>query len=780
MCMKSFRSKPGLSWGIVVVCLLACVFPAHGQLSTLKKAVESGETAKPAPAEKPEDARKRLEQWHHEAREALARAETTPPEGITPAEVDERRRILEQIALTATRSLKNLNAKADALRELEAARAENAAWTGFKESPPYSVLTIDELLNERDAVKSKLTSYKSSLANIERVQATTVAETKAAEEAVNAAIIAAQDAETANVDAAKWRLETARANARMLIARAGSMQNAMEVLKHRIATAEADISLLDRKVKIASANSRFGDEDLAKLAKISAERKSALQKEIAAVSKRLKTDIAARNKAQATLDELVADETSVGEPDGLPLAKFRLEVAESRVDATQTLIEGLESLIQAENLRLKAYQDRRQFIEARTPDERAKALESMSVYAENLRVWASVTNNEIDRCGADLSKIESRAAAITSDDPRFALINEQRAAKSEKLAMLQRVSQAVSSERRLLKRWIAEYAPKPGEMSFFERVSAFSENAWNRLKKLWALELTSYQKSIEVDGETITGRIPVTLGTLLRALLFFFVGYWIAARIANRIQAGVVRRGHIAEAQARTLRNWSMIVVGVFLILGTLAFLDIPPTVFAFLGGALAIGLGFGLQTLIKNFISGIIVLVERKVRVGDILDVDGIVGTVVEVNTRSSVIRSPDDVETMIPNSLFLENRVTNWTLSSAKMRRKVTVGVAYGTDPRMVMDILTESAGRHGNICKDPAPFAVFDDFGDNALIFSLYFWVDMRTAGNAMVIASDVRLMIEKRFSEVGIGIPFPQRDMHLTTEQPIKVEISNPQP
>ena len=222
-----------------------------------------------------------------------------------------------------------------------------------------------------------------------------------------------------------------------------------------------------------------------------------------------------------------------------------------------------------------------------------------------------------------------------------------------------------------------------------------------------------------------------------------------------------------------------MIVVGVFLVIGTLAFLKIPLTVFAFFGGALAIGLGFGMQTLIKNFISGIIVLAERKVRVGDILDVDGIVGTVVEVNTRSSIIRSADDVETMIPNSVFLENRVTNWTLSTAKMRRNLTLGVAYGTDPRQVMEILTESAGRHGKICKEPAPFAVFDDFGDNALIFSLYFWVDMHGSGNAMVVASDLRLMIEKRFTEAGIGIPFPQRDMHLTTDKPIQVEISNPQ-
>jgi small-conductance mechanosensitive channel len=267
---------------------------------------------------------------------------------------------------------------------------------------------------------------------------------------------------------------------------------------------------------------------------------------------------------------------------------------------------------------------------------------------------------------------------------------------------------------------------------------------------------------------------------LLRALLFFFIGYRISSALATRIQNSVVERGHIAEAQARTLRTWLMIVVGVFLAIGTLSFLKIPLTVFAFFGGALAIGLGFGMQTLIKNFISGIIVLAERKVRVGDILDVDGIVGTVSEINTRSSVVRGFDGVETMIPNSVFLENRVTNWTLSSAKVRRDVRVGVAYGTPPHKVMDILKESAGRHGLILKDPEPIAVFEDFGDNSLIFVLYFWLELGDNTSSTVVASDLRLMIEKQFTESGIGIPFPQRDMHLTTEKPIEVRISSSEP
>jgi small-conductance mechanosensitive channel len=344
--------------------------------------------------------------------------------------------------------------------------------------------------------------------------------------------------------------------------------------------------------------------------------------------------------------------------------------------------------------------------------------------------------------------------------------------------MLQRLSQGVASQSKLLTRWVTDFTPKPGEEESFHHAKKIGTTVWATLKKIWAFEVTRYEDKVEVDGQTITGTIPVTLGMLLRALLFFIIGYWITSKIANRIQATLVTRGHLAETNARMLRNWLMIGVAVFLAIGTLSFLKIPLTIFAFFGGALAIGFGFGMQTLIKNFISGIIVLAERKIRVGDILDVDGIIGTVAEVNTRSSIIRSADDVETMIPNSIFLENRVTNWTLSSAKMRRSIRVGVAYGSSPQKVMEILTEAAARHGLLLKDPEPFAIFEDFGDNALIFSLYFWIRLGGGTNPMIVSSDLRLMIEKRFTEMEIGVPFPQRDMHLATDKPIQVQISNP--
>jgi small-conductance mechanosensitive channel len=216
----------------------------------------------------------------------------------------------------------------------------------------------------------------------------------------------------------------------------------------------------------------------------------------------------------------------------------------------------------------------------------------------------------------------------------------------------------------------------------------------------------------------------------------------------------------------------------VLLLLLTLNLAKIPFTVFAFLGGALAIGVGFGTQTLIKNLVSGMVVLMERNVRVGDIVEVDNFSGTVTEVNLRSSTIRGFDGVEAIIPNAVFVENKVTNWTQSDRRVRRIVKVNVAYGSPTRQVADLLQECAKRHGLVVADPPPVALLEDFGDSALVFALYFWVELRPAVSSPQVMSDIRFMIEKAFADAGIVMPFPQRDLNLRNAGSLRVELAPP--
>jgi small-conductance mechanosensitive channel len=196
--------------------------------------------------------------------------------------------------------------------------------------------------------------------------------------------------------------------------------------------------------------------------------------------------------------------------------------------------------------------------------------------------------------------------------------------------------------------------------------------------------------------------------------------------------------------------------------------------VFAFAGGALAIGLGFGMQTVIKNFVSGLILLFEQPFRVGDVLDVGGQKGTITSVGLRASVLQLWDGTETLIPNSSLLENNVTNWTYTNRKVRFVVSVGVAYGSDPRKIIKLLEEVAERHGLVEKDPRPLVLFAEFGDSTLNFELRFWLDVAKANSALV-CSDLRLMISSTFAESGVAIDYPQRDVHLRAPGPIDVRL-----
>ena len=771
--MLFFRNSTTALLAFMAACAVVAQQPAAAQVQTLKKVLESQQPENPAVAEKPEEVKARLQQWQKEARETLARLEDpaaagSQPAGITAADLEERRRDAEQTVLTIGRYLTTLDSMASAGKSVQDARDAGIAWVGFKEKPPYPITMVDDLRNEQDAVRGKLASHESSLVVFQRTLDEVLAETKAQEESANKLPVGGDDV-------AKWRMEAARAKSRLLAARAGVLQANCDVTGYQIEGAKQELALLDRKIKAVKVGARFGDEDLARIEAASDDRKSGFRKEIEGIAKRQKPAQAARKQERAAFDELQASVPAGTPPPGLELAKLRMEVADERADTLQTISEGLENQVQLENLFFEAYKNRKTFLDATDQATRDKALASLHSLLDRIRAWEIFSSNEIPGVEADISKLDSRSASIGAEDPRAALLVEQRRIKTEKLAVFQRISQSVANQRRLLERWVDDFTPKQEEKTdFYHGVSSLASKSWALVKSIWSFEVTSTEEKFEVDGQVFTKKTPVTLGEMLRALFFFTIAYGIFSRIANKIQTGVVGRGHIADAQARTLRNWAMIVVSVFLAIGTLSLLKIPITVFAFFGGALAIGLGFGSQTLIKNFISGIIVLFERKIRVGDIVDVGGLSGSVTEINTRSSVLRGSDGKETLVPNSFFLENRITNLTLSNRRVRRTMTVPVAYGSPSQQVTTALKECVERHGLVLKEPAPIVTLDEFGDNGLIFIIYFWTELNDKTNGDVVASDIRFMIEKRFSELEIALAAAERDMLVRMNQPLRIE------
>ena len=341
-------------------------------------------------------------------------------------------------------------------------------------------------------------------------------------------------------------------------------------------------------------------------------------------------------------------------------------------------------------------------------------------------------------------------------------------------AAYERVQTTIDDADRTLKRWIADGGASESERDWRTRAI----DAWLALKDgartVWNFELFAVEDSIVVDGQQVTTSRGVTVGKSVGALLLFLVGYWVVGRLARQIERWLVRQG-LNRERVRTMRRWTVALLSFALVLLTLNLARIPLSVFAFLGGALAIGVGFGTQTIIKNFISGMILLVERRVQIGDTIEIDGVSGVVTAVDLRSSTVRSGDGQDTLVPNSVLLEHKVTNWTLYDRKVRRSVKVGVAYGTPMRDAAEAIEDCAKRHGNVLANPAPQVLFEDFGDSAQVLTLYFWVELSDKVSGAQVASDLRFIIDKRLAEAGIVVAFPQREVRFDAARPIKVEV-----
>jgi len=212
-------------------------------------------------------------------------------------------------------------------------------------------------------------------------------------------------------------------------------------------------------------------------------------------------------------------------------------------------------------------------------------------------------------------------------------------------------------------------------------------------------------------------------------------------------------------------------------ILSALDLVGIPLTAFAFLGGALAIGIGFGAQNFFNNLISGFILMLSKPIRPDDTIEIDGLFATVEEIGSRSTRVKTFDNIDVLMPNSYFLNNKIINWNLTDQKIRLRINVGVAYGSDVREVERLLLKAADDHSRVLGKPEPYVVFREFGASALEFTLFFWVDMTNASTVKV-ASDLRFRLVSLFEDKNITIAFPQMDVHLNAAEPIEVFMRRP--
>ncbi|MDU0354915.1 mechanosensitive ion channel [Paraglaciecola aquimarina] len=255
-----------------------------------------------------------------------------------------------------------------------------------------------------------------------------------------------------------------------------------------------------------------------------------------------------------------------------------------------------------------------------------------------------------------------------------------------------------------------------------------------------------------------------TLGELIVAPALVLAGILLTKILINMIVKKLISNGSNAD-MVHLVRRVASVLAIILLTITILDFLNVPITAFAFLSGAIAIGFGFGAQNIINNFISGWILIWERPIKIGDFLEVENAKGIVEEINTRSTRVRRTDGVHMLIPNSKLLENTVINWTLIDTRARSTLSIGVAYGSPVKLVAALLEQSVKEQPEVLTNPKPTIIFDDFGDNALMFVAYFWLNANVEGDMRLVKSNIRFRIDELFTEHNIVIAYPQRDVHL---------------
>lgn len=260
------------------------------------------------------------------------------------------------------------------------------------------------------------------------------------------------------------------------------------------------------------------------------------------------------------------------------------------------------------------------------------------------------------------------------------------------------------------------------------------------------------------------GDKPLTLGSVAQVLLILAVFFVVERQLRRLLRTRVLSRTHMDPALQYAVSRfvgYCFILLGFFIACATIK-LDLSSL--AVIAGAVGIGVGFGLQNIISNFISGLIILAERPIALGDRVEVSGVAGRITKISMRSTTVVTNDNISIIVPNSDFINSAVTNWSHGDPRVRIRLPLGVAYGTDTERLRQALLEVAAAHPSVLKNPEPTVFFSGFGDSSLDFELAVWTsEMSSAPRRF--RSELYFAVEKKLREYGIEIPFPQRDLHV---------------
>jgi small-conductance mechanosensitive channel len=775
---------------VVAVGALTCA-GVHAQLPLPKPggvtaAADKSSAAKAA--DETADARREIRAEQNAAQQRLDAIEASPDAALGAPPDTPRREIAERVGLA--RSLTGIyQQQLDVLDRMEAARREHAVadkalvdWQGFPTPPPYSALAVDGLRDDVDTADVRIANANARRSLFERFSNEVGARSKASQATARLAAEAAEGAAgTPAAPALEWKRDLAAVRARVDDATRELIDIANRNAREEAEAAGASRDLALRKLTAAGNAVTLSAGELEGIRADIEARRIALEHSIERETRVSATALELRTAAEARLEQARNASPASGEDMAARdarIAALARDAEQKRETSTRTSL-GVDLLKQNELLldgERGVWEARAAAIATHDSVEARAIYEKITASFATLRTWQEYVRQQLAAATTRAQEQEARLRLLSGDDAAHGqmLLDTYRLREDD----LRRALDQMMPLERLLRHFRDDFEGRH-EASFSERVRNRAAATWLWIRRIWNYEVTAVDDSYETaDGRKLTVSRSVTLGKTVGAVLIVVLGYLLSSFIVRRIERLVVAQRGVEPKAAALVRSWVLFLLTAVLIMLALLNASIPLTAFAFLGGALAIAAGFGLQTLLKNFVAGLMLLLERPMRLNDLVEVDGIRGRVTSIGIRASTILGGDGIETMIPNSAFVEGKLTNWTYTSPEGRSTIRVGVAYGSPLRKVGEVLEDVVARHGLVRTQPAPQVYLDEYGDSAIWFAVAYWVDMTPDNDTRRIRSDLLHMIERAFTEAGISMPLPQRDIRVASTAPLRVEVVPP--
>jgi potassium-dependent mechanosensitive channel len=722
-------------------------------------------------------------------KESAAAAEATDTEKTKlltapPDELRKRQRLLGELVNTLDRYAQGLRELKDIRRASSERSAEMRVWQGYTEKPPFPISLLDGLRDsilaqrlDLETLELRLTVARGNLRKFTKDLSVSQKELRFASERLEKSVGTTAEGRQ------RWLLDLMR------------LQN--DLNEAAIANAETQRLMLEKATSDKKEYIRFLEQKLAVAEKVSPLSKTDLEQKLQELDNQrrmLELDLGRTVKEEDELkaalkrsrDALARALTGI-KPGMKPTPRQLAEVArlQSSVEKEQALVEAaagqadvMRGLLQLVDVSQTMWEDRYWLTQNQDISQIREKIDQTQLVMASIQIWRKFVETRITKWA---TLIQSQRDKIEKAHRTWAERETDRVimkAYEDRQTLLLRAAEALGRVERLANRMTDELKERQEHAPFVSRVNKIFADIISFFKRMWNIELYVAEETVIAEGTKIVKPVGVTLGKVLQAIVILVAGWWLARHLIRPIRWLVTTRFHKDESFADQVSKIFLLIVFVGVLVLSLVSVNIPLAVFAFLGGALVIGVGFGAQNLINNFISGMILLFDRSISVGDIVEVEGQGGTVTAIGMRSSHIKRFDGVELLVPNSQFLQQKVTNWTLSDNRMRYSVAVGVAYGSPTRQVSQILLETVEGHELVLKDPPAAVLFENFADSALTFTVYFWLELISARDNRAVASEIRHRISEALAGAGVVIAFPQRDVHIDAQGPIAVKIVPP--